>query len=57
MAQPHVEDSEETYHAACCLWAHGTWNANTHVCTMMLTGTGTVLNTPLEPARPIATRN
>ena len=32
MLQPHVEDSEETYHAACCLLAHGTWDQNTHKC-------------------------
>ena len=48
MAQPHVEDSEQTYHAACCLLAHGTWNANTHVCTEMLTN-GSVQNIPLGP--------
>lgn len=48
MAQPHVEDSEETYHAACCLLAHGTWNANTHVCTEMMTD-GSVQDTPLGP--------
>ena len=32
MGNPHVEDSEETYHAACCLLAHGTWDQNTHKC-------------------------
>ncbi|KAA0084483.1 hypothetical protein CIW52_10755 [Mycolicibacterium sp. P9-64] len=47
--KPHVEDSEETYHAACCLLAHGTWNQNTHVCTMAMDGNGVIQDIPLGP--------
>ena len=50
MHQPHVEDSEETYHAACCLLAHGTWNQNTHVCTAAMDGNGVIQNIPLGPS-------
>ncbi|BBY00734.1 hypothetical protein [Mycobacterium seoulense] len=49
MHQPHVEDSEETYHAACCLWAHGTWNQNTHVCTAAMDSKGGIQDLPLGP--------
>lgn len=49
MHQPHVEDSEETYHVACCLLAHGTWNQNTHVCTAAMGSAGGIGDLPLGP--------
>ncbi|BBZ74183.1 hypothetical protein [Mycobacterium paraseoulense] len=49
MHQPHAEDSEETYHAACCLWAHGTWNQNTHVCTAAMDRNGVTPDIPVGP--------
>jgi hypothetical protein len=51
MRQPHVEDSEETYHAACCLLAHGTWDQNTHKCAAIDSDriTQNIQNIPLQP--------
>ncbi len=48
LLQPHVEDSEETYHAACCLLAHGTWDQNTHKCAAIDSDL-TIQNVPLGP--------